>query len=46
LAVLPYADVRAASDPARALLEFFESAYQAGAKRAGWDVAGFRRKIA
>src|SRR3954465_15476193 len=29
--VLPYADVRASADPAAMLLEFFESAYKAGA---------------
>lgn len=39
LALLPYAAVRAAADPKEALLAFLESAYQAGAGAAGWDVA-------
>ncbi|MGH8931603.1 MAG: DUF5996 family protein [Egibacteraceae bacterium] len=39
LAVLRYADVRAQPDPQAAVLDFFESAYQAGAQRAGWDIA-------
>jgi Family of unknown function (DUF5996) len=38
LAVLRYDDARAASDPRAAVLEFYESAYQAGARLAGWDV--------
>lgn len=38
LAVLPYDAVRAAADPHGALLDFFQSAYDAGARRAGWDV--------
>jgi Family of unknown function (DUF5996) len=37
LAVLPYDEVRAASDPRRALLAFLESTYVAGADLAGWD---------
>lgn len=41
LAVLRYDDARAERDPRRVVLEFFESAYQAGAQRAGWDVARF-----
>jgi len=39
LAVLRYDDARAETDPRAAVLAFYESAYQAGAKRAGWDVA-------
>jgi hypothetical protein len=39
LAVLRYDDARAAPDPRAAVLAFYESAYQAGATRAGWDVA-------
>lgn len=35
--VLPYAEVRAASDPVTTLSEFFDSAYAAGADLAGWD---------
>ncbi|MFI6444192.1 DUF5996 family protein [Kitasatospora sp. NPDC050543] len=41
LAVLPYDAARAQADPRAAVLAFYESAYQAGAVRAGWDVAGF-----
>ncbi|GAA2598226.1 DUF5996 family protein [Streptomyces tubercidicus] len=37
LALLPYDEVRAAADPRAAVLGFYESAYQAGARRAGWD---------
>jgi Family of unknown function (DUF5996) len=37
LALLPYEAVRAADDPRAALLEFLESAYEAGAEAAGWD---------
>jgi hypothetical protein len=40
LAVLPYDAARAESDPRGAVLAFYESAYQAGAARAGWDIAG------
>jgi Family of unknown function (DUF5996) len=39
LAVLPYDDVRTAADPRQTLLAFWESAYEAGARRAGWDRA-------
>jgi hypothetical protein len=38
LAVLRYDDARAEADPRAAALAFYESAYQAGARRAGWDV--------
>ena len=41
LAVLPYDAVRASDDPRGALLDFFESAYQAGARSAGWDIDAF-----
>lgn len=37
LALLPYEDVRTAESPREALLDFLESAYQAGAVAAGWD---------
>jgi hypothetical protein len=39
LAVLPYELVRTAADPARALDEFLQSAYDAGATLAGWNRA-------
>lgn len=41
LAILRYDDVREGADPHHAVLDFFESAYQAGAKLAGWDVARY-----
>ena len=37
--VLPYDDVRRASSPREALLEFLQSTYDAGADLAGWDRA-------
>ena len=40
LAILPYEAVRTAPDPRQTLLEFLESAYEAGADAAGWDRAG------
>jgi hypothetical protein len=39
LAVLSYDDARRQPDPHAAVLEFLESAFHAGAARAGWDVA-------
>ncbi|WP_329201620.1 MULTISPECIES: DUF5996 family protein [unclassified Streptomyces] len=39
LAVLRYEAARAEADPRAAVLAFYESAYQAGAQRAGWDIA-------
>jgi hypothetical protein len=41
LALLMYDDVRGAADPQAIVLEFFESAYQAGANRSGWATADF-----
>jgi hypothetical protein len=41
LAILPYESVRTASDPRQRLLGFLQSAYEAGARLAGWDTAGF-----
>ena len=41
MALLMYEDVRTAEDPRETVLDFLESAYQAGAKRAGWDVETF-----
>lgn len=38
LAILRYADVRAQANPRRSMLDFYESAYQAGARRVGWDI--------
>lgn len=39
LAILPYETVREAADPKATLLEFLESAYEAGADAAGWNRA-------
>ncbi len=41
LAVLPYDAVRTSDDPRATLLDFLESAYEAGAGAAGWDQAAF-----
>jgi hypothetical protein len=38
LAVLRYDDARATSDPRASVLGFYERAYQAGARLAGWDI--------
>jgi hypothetical protein len=42
LAMLAYDDVRNSHDPRGTLLSFLESAYDAGARLAGWDREGFR----
>ncbi|SFK53421.1 DUF5996 family protein [Geodermatophilus ruber] len=39
LAVLTYDDARREADPRAAVLDFYGSAFRAGAARAGWDVA-------
>jgi uncharacterized protein DUF5996 len=41
LAILPYDAVQTSPDPHDTLLAFYESAYRAGARRAGWDMAAF-----
>jgi hypothetical protein len=41
--VLPYAEVRAASDPGRMLGEFLQSSYDAAADLAQWDRAALER---
>jgi hypothetical protein len=41
LAVLPYEMVRTAADPRTTLLAFCQSAYEAGARTAGWDISSF-----
>ena len=38
LALLPYDDVRSASNPRESLLAFLQSSYEAGAVSAGWDL--------
>ena len=42
LALLPYEEVRSSSDPAQNVLDFLQSAYDAGAVTAGWDATGLR----
>lgn len=42
MALLMYDDLRQMEDPWSALLDFLESAYQAGASLAGWDIDAFR----
>ena len=42
--VLPYAEVRAAGDPAAMLTEFFESTYDAASDLAKWDRAALERE--
>jgi len=43
LALLRYDDARATADPRATVLDFYESAYVAAARRAGWDLEGLRR---
>ena len=42
MALLPYHDLRGSRDPAGDLLRFLQSAYLAGASRAGWDIQALR----
>ena len=42
MALLMYDEARKAENPRETVLEFLESAYQAGAKRAGWDLDKFK----
>jgi hypothetical protein len=42
--VLPYAEVRAAEEPEGALMEFFQSTYDAAADLADWDRAALERE--
>lgn len=46
LALLTYDDARATADPRSAVLDFYESAYLAGALRAGWDIQALRTPYA
>jgi hypothetical protein len=41
LATLPHETVRQAADPRTTLLAFLQSAYEAGARTAGWDTSSF-----
>ena len=42
MALLMYEEVRKSDSPRETLLEFLQSAYEAGAKTAGWDMEAFR----
>ena len=42
LALLTYEDARTSADPRATVLDFLESAYAAGARRAGWDLGALR----
>ena len=42
MAILMYDDARKTDSPRETILGFLESAYQAGAKRAGWDLEQFK----
>jgi hypothetical protein len=44
LAVLPYEAVRTALEPRTTLLAFCQSAYEAGARLAGWDTTSFESR--
>ena len=44
LALLMYDDVRTMENPLETVLQFLESAYQAGGKRAGWPLEQFQIK--
>ncbi len=44
LALLKYDDIRRSKSPYKLILEFLESAYQAGAKTAKWDTQKFKLK--
>jgi len=42
IALLMYENMRKSESPQKTLLDFLESAYQAGANRAGWDKEKFK----
>ena len=44
LALLPYESVRSARRPRETLLSFLESAYEAGARLAGWNTSAFESR--
>ena len=44
MAVLMYDDVRNSPDPEETLMQFLQSAYMAGAQKAGWDIEHFHRE--
>jgi len=43
--LLLYEDVRTANDPEKALMEFCQSTYEAGANLAKWDRAALDRNV-
>ena len=43
-ALLTYEEVRGSASPKDTLLEFLQSAYEAGAKIANWDIEDFRAR--
>ncbi len=45
MALLMYNEVRKSPDPKQVILDFMESVYQAGAKRANWDVKAFQLPV-
>lgn len=45
MALLMYEDIRTAEDPEKALLDFLESAYRAGARKADWDMEQLQQNI-
>lgn len=45
-ALLMYEDLRGSASPKETLLDFLQSAYEAGAKTAGWDVEDFSTEAA
>lgn len=46
MAILMYDDLRKTQSPRQALLDYLESAYQAGAKRVNWKIEELELKIA
>jgi len=42
MALLMYDDVRNSEDPRKVVLDFLESSYRAGAKRANWNIDAFK----
>ncbi len=42
MSLYKYNDLRQEGNPRQVLLDFMESAYQAGAELTGWDVEDFR----
>jgi len=42
MAVLLYEDIRTSADPKKAIMDFLESSYRAGAKLAGWDMEALK----